>query len=258
MRRSNSIAHEKANHRSAVLLLVCFSLLGAYALASDITVTVVGDRRWSDCTNSGGTPYGDGENYGGCSYSSYAGNVGTIGSSGDPYVGGGAGGGSEPPPDLTEQDISDKLQCALDNYLHANVKLTGGKTMKRVQAWGFGKLVNNAWVWGARSWNIDPGEDWIAIGGRAGAGQPYGRLYNGAFLANSFINIKGSRPGELDKVLTGAFTAFEMSLLFSGHEASHLIGSQLPTSDEREAEAEWYGIDAVLKFKSDGGAQCPD
>lgn len=48
-------------------------------------------------------------------------------------------------------------------------------------------------------------------------------------------------------------TSFESSLFVAGHEASHINGNP-----NREAEADWYGIDAVSRYRSDGGAQCAD
>lgn len=165
--------------------------------------------------------------------------------------GSGGGGGSTNPPDLVDRDISAKLKCALDNYLHNNVKLTGGKTMKKVNAWAFGRMGANGWEYRYRSTNASPGTSWSAVGGRAAPGSAYGRLYNRAFQVSNNFQRDGTRPGASSNSLSGNLTAFETSLFAAGHEASHLNGNP-----DREAEADWYGIDAVLRYRSDGGAKC--
>lgn len=166
-------------------------------------------------------------------------------------------GGGEPPPDLVDRDISAELQCALDKYLHPNVRLTDGRTMKRVNAWAFAMKVGDQWDFVRRSFNVSPGEGWRPVGGQGGAGNAYARLYNQAFVALPGFQRDGSRFGVPDNSFSGDLTSFETSLFASAHEATHLTGSQLTTSTEREAEADWYAIDAVSRFRSDGGAQCP-
>jgi hypothetical protein len=181
-----------------------------------------------------------------------------------PTVGGGPGGGGGGgvsdlnPNNLVDQAISAKLKCAFENYLHNNAKLgtdsTGTeRTMKKVDAWAFGKQnINGDWDYKFRSTNVLPGTGWTYIGGLAVSGTTYGRLYNGAFLAYPNFDIDGTPPSknELPNSLSGAITSLEMSLFIGGHEASHLFG----VTDEKKAD--WYGIYAVLKYRSDGGAKC--
>ena len=171
----------------------------------------------------------------------------------DPYSSGGSGGSSsgESFPDV---DIPTQLKCSLDKYLHSDIKLTGGRTMKKVNGWAFGKQ-NSYGVWGyaIKSTNISPGAGWTPVAGIAPPGTAYGRLYNRAFQSSTDFPRTGSRPDAPSNSLSGAISAFEMSLFTSAHEASHLLGNS-----NNEDEADWYGINAVLKYRSDGGAKCPN
>ncbi|WP_449446770.1 hypothetical protein [Thermomonas brevis] len=126
--------------------------------------------------------------------------------------------------------------------------------MKKVNAWAFGKKnAQGAWGYDIRGANISPGADWVPIGGiTATQGFSYGRMYNVAFQANSSFSANGSRPGAPSNSIRGSMSAFEMSIFIGVHEASHLLGNR----DEKEAD--WYGIDAVLKYRSDGGRLCAD
>lgn len=137
--------------------------------------------------------------------------------------GGGGGGGTTTPPDLTDRDIPAALECALVEYLHNDVKLTGGKTMKMVNAWAFGRQgANGTWGYEFSSTNSSPGPEWISVGGVGSPGFAYARLYNAAFQATTLPMIVGTRYGVPSNSLFGAMSEFEMSLLVAGHEASHL------------------------------------
>lgn len=170
---------------------------------------------------------------------------------GAPGSGGGVGGGGPSPPDLADRDISAKLKCALDNYLHNDARLGLDRTMKKVNAWAFRKQHQNGGMqFEFRSSNISPGAGWIPVSGLASSGTAYGRLYNAAFQGSSSVAIDGVRSGSASKSLSGAISAFEMALLVGAHEASHLRGIQ------NEREADWHGIYAVEKYRNDGGAKC--
>ncbi|WP_374350606.1 hypothetical protein [Thermomonas sp.] len=214
-----------------------------------------GDGWW--CEESTSTWDGSGwvVTAGACYYSPYS-SPGESGGGGGPSAppegGGGGGGGGVTAPDQTDRDISAKLQCALDNYLHKDVKLTGGRTMKRVNAWAFGK--QNAYgVWGydIRNTNTSLGEDWHPVGGITHPGSNYGRIYRLAFQASSDFSRNGTLPDAPSNSIKGSVSAFEMSLFVSAHEASHLLGNE-----HDEAKADWYGIDAVLKYRRDNGKKC--
>lgn len=123
--------------------------------------------------------------------------------------------------------------------------------MKKVNAWAFGK--QNAYgVWGYafKSTNVSPGAGWVSVAGIGMPGTSYGRLYNRAFQAISDFPRNGARNGAVPNSIRGAISDFEMSLFTGAHEASHLHGNL------NEAEADWYGIHAVLNYRSDGGTKC--
>lgn len=161
--------------------------------------------------------------------------------------GGGGGGGTGSRPDLP---ISQKLKCALDNYAHPNVQFYGGRTLKKVNAWAFGlKDASGNWGYDIRDKNTSPGAGWIPVGGITSAGTAYGRLYNVAFQAHSNFERDGVR-GNVSNSLSGPMTAFEMSLFVGVHEMGHL------RKEMDEPEADWYGIDALKKYRNDGGKKC--
>lgn len=208
--------------------------------------TCVQNYAWYDYYSNGELVDSQYEPDGVTCYSSGGGSPGQV-----PGVGGG-GGGTTTPPDLTERDISPELACALAEYLHNNVRLTGGRTMKRVNAWAFGRQgPTGTWGYAFRSANVSPGPGWIDVAGVGSPGTAYARLYNLAFQANTLPLLQGTRFGVPSNSLFGAMSAFEMSLLVAGHEASHLAGNS-----SNESEANWYGIDAVLSYRADGGARC--
>lgn len=175
-------------------------------------------------------------------------NGGVAGIGGDWGYGGGGAGSSQNFPDL---EISTQLKCALDKYLHSNVKLTGGRTMRKVNAWAFGKKnADGVWGYKIKGENVSPGANWTPAAGIATPGTAYGRLYNRAFQASANFPRQGSRPNATSNSLSGSISEFEMSLFAGAHEASHLLGNL----DENEAD--WYGINAVLSYRGDGGAKC--
>jgi hypothetical protein len=229
--------------------LVALLLMTTLKVAAT-TVVVVGDGRWSECSSSGGTPYGDAAgNYGGCDYNTFPDWDVSI-SPVDPGIGGGGGGGAAP-PDLTQHDISEDLECALSNYSHPNVRLTGGRTMRRINTWAFGRQTGpNTWQYTFNSNNAHPGDGWHPVAGTAAPGDMYGRLYNYAFEGFDHFSHVGHRAGSPPNALSGPISGFERSLFTSAHEAAHLLGVA------SEAEANWYGINAVLNYRSDGGAKC--
>src|SRR5690606_22876532 len=139
---------------AAVALMASSSMLATQVLALE-TVVVIGDGRWRDCSVSGGIPYGDAAgNYGGCSYGGVGGGESPI----NPLPPGqGGGGGGSTPPDLVDRDISAALECAWDKYSHSNVRLTGGRTTKKDNAWACGTPdADNNWVSDCRSINVPP------------------------------------------------------------------------------------------------------
>lgn len=175
-------------------------------------------------------------------------------SAGGGYEGGegnpGGGGSGSTSVDLVDRAISAKLKCALDNYLHSNVKLGASRTMKRVNAYGFGKESPTGWYYQFRATNTSPGSGWKPVAGIAAPGTSYGRLYRGAFEGRSNFQRTGTRPGASQNSLSGSISSFEMSLFVGGHEASHLRGNL------DESVADWYGIQAVRNYRNDGGAKC--
>lgn len=187
---------------------------------------------------------------------------GGIGGGGDPggAPGGGAGGGgngsggsgSTPDVDYVDRRISGTLECAMSAYAHKDVKLGVGRSMKRVNGWAFG-IKNSYGEWGYRVFptNTPPeGPGWVAVSGITTPNTAYGRLYNQAFIGGNY-NLAGARPGVASNALNGTLTAFEKSLYAAVHEASHLGGNL-----SNEQVADWYGIDAVLRYRRDGGAKC--
>jgi hypothetical protein len=177
-------------------------------------------------------------------------------SSGEPSMppGGGGGGGVDLDRNkLPELPISAKLKCAMDNYLHPDVK---GRTMKNISAWAFGKQnANGYWDYKYRSTNVSPGAGWVAVGGQGYTGYAWGWLYNASYQAHSNFPRTGTAPDITKSAnsLSGAISAFEMSLFDAGHESGHLFFANL---DEKKAD--WYGIDAVLRYRGDKGAKCPN
>ncbi len=168
------------------------------------------------------------------------------------YSGGSVGSSS---PDLTDRDISTMLKCVLDNYVHSDIKFVGGRTMKKVNAWAFGlkSASGSAYSdWDFRSTNTSPGAGWVPIGGLTSTGYAYGRMYNSAFQAHSNFERDGQRSGAPSNSLSGPMTAFEMSLFVAGHEMGHLRANM------SESEADWYGIDAVKRYRQDAGKKCPN
>src|SRR5690606_16617193 len=121
----------------------------------------------------------------------------------------------------------------------------------RLDAWAFVLEIDGSWVYNLRPFNTAPGPRWKPAGGSAVPGTSYGRLYNRAFQESTGFSRFGLRSGAPDNSLSGSLTAFETSLYAAGHEASHLHGNA-----DSEAEADWYGINAVLNYRSDNGAQC--
>lgn len=195
-------------------------------------------------------------------YSFSSGSPGGGGGGGDPNPTPGGGGGSNtggsnsggtttPPPalDLTDRPISSKLTCAIRNYSSGDVRL-GSKRIVNVNAWAFYKVLPNGLNEFAYSaTNVPPGPGWNYAGGRTQYGDTVARIYKMAHVANN-VNFQGSRPGASPNQLSGAVTSFEMQLYNAVHEAAHL------TRDSNEAEAFWYGIDAVLAWRRDGGRDC--
>lgn len=252
-----SIASRNPIRRVASALLIASAIVATHALALE-RVVVIGDGRWRDCDASGGTPYGDSAgNYGGCHYGDIGGGQSPIVP--PPQPGEGGGGSGSAPLEFVERDISPKLKCALDKYLHPAVRLGTTRTMRRLDAWAFVLQVDvNSWVYNLRPFNTSPGPRWKPAGGSAVPGTSYGRLYNRAFQENTGFSRFGVRSGAPDNSLSGTLTAFETSLYVAGHEASHLNGdaSHLNGDEESQAEADWYGINAVLNYRADNGAQC--
>lgn len=241
-----SVVHAKPVSWDRVILLTFLVVLTSQVAAVD-GVVVIGDGRWRDCSNSGGIPYGDAAgNYGGCIHEGWGQYDASISpADGLPVA---VGGGSS---ELVAEDIPEDLKCALDKYLHGNIKLTGGRTMRKVNAWAFGLRVGNSYYYQFRSVNVSPGGDWKPVGGSASSGTAYGRLYNRAFQPTNNFHRTGVRPGEPNNSLIGNLSAFETSLFAAAHEASHLMGKA-----NNEPEADWYGIDAVQRYRSDGGKKC--
>jgi hypothetical protein len=172
------------------------------------------------------------------------------------YEGGGdwgyGGGGGTPQLDLVDRGLSPKLECALSNYLHNDVKLGAGRSMKRVNAYAFGKK-NASGVWGYefRATATPPsGSGWVPIGGITSPGTAYGRMYNQAFQGGNY-SLSGFRAGHPDNSISGTMTAFEKSLYVGGHEASHLRGNA-----SNEELADWHGINAVSNYRNDKGVKC--
>lgn len=75
-------------------------------------------------------------------------------------------------------------------------------------------------------------------------------MYNIAFQARSDFVAIGNLDGAPPNRITGPISAFEMSLFIGGHEAGHLRKKM------SEKNADWYGIDAVLKYRVDKGKKC--
>lgn len=233
-----------------LVLVVLLSISAVFPEAARAQMIVIGDQTciqeyaWYDYYTNGQLTDSFYEPDGISCYD----NGGGAGIDGNWGYGGGGAGSSQSFPDL---EISSQLKCALGKYLHNNVKLTGGRTMKRVNAWAFGKQ-NNYGVWGyeIKNTNVSPGADWTSVAGIGPPGTAYGRLYNRAFQASTNFPRQGSRPNATPNSLSGSISTFEMSLFVSAHEASHLLGNL------NENEADWYGINAVLNYRSDGGAKC--
>lgn len=162
------------------------------------------------------------------------------------------GGGAAPQLDKTDRNISAKLECALSNYSHEDIKLGASRTMKKVNVYAFGKKnVYGVWGYEFSATNTPPaGSGWVPVAGSTTPGTAYGRLYKLAFTGGNY-SLQGSRLGASPNSLSGILTDFEKSLYAAAHEASHLLGNE-----NDEAKADWYGINAVLKYRADGGAKC--
>lgn len=168
---------------------------------------------------------------------------------GDWYYG---GGGSTSEPDMTDRDISPKLKCVLDNYLHKDIKLTGGRTMKRVNAWVFRSPDYPNVADKYLSSNTPPGPKWLPIPGLTNpGGYLYGKMYSEAFQHRSSYDKDGVRVGFPSNSISGPISGFERSIFVAAHEISHLLGNY-----SNEELANWYGIDALQKYREEGGKKC--
>lgn len=180
-----------------------------------------------------------------------------------PPSGGGGGTGTQPdgnidptdpsPPtaeDLLDRDVSARLKCAMKNFFHADIRLRGGRTMKRVNVYLYGKKTNGTWGYEPRTAKVPPGPDWQLIDGATQPNASYGRLYKSAYEGR-YVDITGTLPTGAQKRLVGQLTGFEAQLLVAAHEATHLLGT-----GASESVAEWYGIDAVEKYRAERGGEC--
>ncbi len=178
-------------------------------------------------------------------------------------TGGGTGGGTGtgnspgienaqiPAEKLVDRKISARLQCVLDSYADPDVKLGLGQSMRSVDVYAFG-IKNQYGEWGyvVRETNTSPGPEWTPVAGITAPRTAYGRMYKVAFEGGNY-RYDGERNGVSNR-LSGYLNDFEKSIFVSMHEASHLKGNE-----KDEVLANWYGIDAVLKFRADGGKKCP-
>ncbi|WP_165931080.1 hypothetical protein [Stenotrophomonas sp. ATCM1_4] len=148
--------------------------------------------------------------------------------------------------------MSAKLQCAMKEYFHPDIRLGAGRTMKKVNAYAYGMKKPGGGFSGYvfRATKTSPGPEWALADGVTFPLTAYGRLYKTAFEAG-YRELRGERANAAPKTLNGNLTSFEMSLLVAGHEAVHLRRAGVS-----ELEAEWYGIDAVLRYREDKGKAC--
>lgn len=182
-----------------------------------------------------------------------------------PSGGGGGGTGTQPdgsidptdpsPPtadDLLDKNVSERLKCAMKNFFHPDIRLKNGRTMKRVNVYMYAlKGSDGKWGYEPRTTKTPPpGAGWILVDGVGSANAAYGRLYKSAYEGR-YVDITGVLPSGAQKRLVGDLTGFEAQLLVAAHEATHLLGT-----GATEPVAEWYGIDAVEKYRAARGGDC--
>lgn len=157
-----------------------------------------------------------------------------------------------PPEKLRDKRLDDRLQCAMEKYAHSDVKLGAGQGMRTVDVYAFGKL-NSYGEWGykvSETNTLPAGEGWVAVAGITTPNTAYGRIYKLAFEGGNY-SFQGTRNGASNS-LVGKLNSFEKSIFVAMHESNHLKGNLAD-----ETLANWYGIDAVLKYRADGGKKCP-
>lgn len=177
-----------------------------------------------------------------------------------PFGGGGGGGGGGNTPTFPDMAISQKLDCALQQYTHGLTQ-KAGKSFKKVNAWAFGIDNGNGWGYDVRSSPTPPGPEWQSVGGIANymSTPPLARLYNAAFQGRQHFERTGKPPPSTSlppNSLNGPISDFEMSLFAGAHELAHLSGVGNNGGAEEESKADWFGIFAVLAHRADGGSKC--
>lgn len=173
----------------------------------------------------------------------------------DPIGGGGGAGRSW--NGFPVGDISAELECALSSYAHSEAKKNG--PIQKVDALAYGKWTPSGYVYEFSHTQVplsNFGPGWVQVAGiTEGTSTRWVQMFNRAFLPSTF-NIDGTgRFGRADNHLEGSLTGLESAIYATAHELAHqnAIGYNADTGSYDELLANWYGIDAIKKYRADGG-----